>query len=421
MIRLKQIGKTINVFVNNTSYVLNDVDDFKQRQLYKCTVIYNKTGSQYILDKLLEIVKPSNRAQEELEQKLKAQRKKLKHEQKLIDPALKRHFTLKSNSIQIKGIDVDFPLEYLRVINESTQRGYDPKAIKNFLQLLALNPSKYIRDNLFEFFIANNFPITENGFIVALRRVHLYDENGPTKRGQNNAFSDEYREKILSAYGTVKAYKKSPSKYYLAENGRPTRTENGETLEQLYEKLDKKVERNTWYTDNHTRSFRWQLQTICDKPRGESIGHEDSNCSGGFFHLGSKDHVVKGYSYGNIILLCLVNPMNCTNIPHGQTWKFGTCEFFPVAEISEEDVHEIFQNPFDVIGTLDEAYERLDLFGIPVGVEFTLKESDKIEAINEKLKELRAQAELYHSKRDSLTIGEFLEFEKIIQERIIEL
>lgn len=407
MVKIKQIGKTLNVFVNGSTFSIENIDAELQQRIYKYAVLYNRTGNEYAKARLLELVDKKTTQAEAERMKLRAEKKRLEHQQTTIHPSLSKYFRVKDNALQIKGIDINFPLSYVKVLNDTVAKGYNPIAVKNFLQLLALNPSKYIRDNLFDFFVANHFPITENGYIGALRRVWLKSDAG--------VVVDRKREQILSAYNIVKVRKKSPAKFYLGEDGKPTQTPNGKTLEELKSELGE-ASTTTWYTDNYTKTFRWQLQTVCDKPRGESVGHEDSNCSGGFFHLGSKDHVLRNPGYGNVILLCLVNPMNCTNIPHGQTWKFGTCEFFPVAEIDEKEVEEIFQNPFDVIGTIDEAYERLEFFNIPVGVEFTISENARIIAINKKLLELREQTSWFGGQ-----VTEFGELEKIVQQRVIEI
>lgn len=418
MVRIKEIGGTLNVFINGTPYSLENVESAEKKLIYKYGVLFNKLQAPHLLTKLIGIVDKKQSELTKQEDALKVEKKRLEHYHSKLDYSVRKHFSIRKGALRIRGLDIDFPINYLEVINRASDKGYNLEAIKNFLQLLALNPSKYIRDNLFDFFIANNFPITENGYIVALRRVWLYGAKGRIGADERTRFSQTERESILSAYALVKARKKSPSNFYLSTDSKPTTVPNGRTLQELKEDLESQlVSSDQWYTDNYTKSFKWYLQTICDKPRGEAVGHENSDCSGGFFHLGSKDHVLQGTSYGNIILLCLVNPTNCTNIPQGQTWKFGTCEFFPVAEISENDVQEIFKNPFDVLGTIDEDYERLDLFDIPVGVEFTITENAKLKALAKKLAELKESINLYND----IPATDFKELSKLVEGRIIEI
>lgn len=401
MVRIKQVGKNVNVYVDGKTYTLVSPSKELELQAFRYAMLANMNGSEYAKNQLLKLIDQDKAKKEKQLSEVKTEKKKVENKIKTIEKgslsaALKPYFTHKNGALQIKGINIDFPAEYIKILDNCVVKGYKVEAMKNFLQLLALNPSKYIRDNIFQFLVNQKFPITDNGYIVSLRRVHKLTETDNS---------------VKEAYTTVKKRKKNPNKYYL-KDGKITSLPNGKSIGELI------VQEQNFYTDNHTKKFRWKLKDICVIPRINTVGSEDSQCGTGL-HFGSDKYVVSNKWLGDTIVLGLINPSKLVNIPPSQSYKLMVEEAYFVSEVDESEVKSIFTDPFKVVGTLDKEYEKLDMLGeLGEGVEFNhihLNLAEQLEAARLRLEEIRTSAKLYN------TVTEFSELEKIVQSRITNL
>lgn len=401
MIKIKQVGKNVNVYVDGKIYTLVSPSTEVELQLFRYATLANQNGSEYAKSQLMKLIDQDKNKKDKQLAEVKAEKKKVENKIKTIEKgslpsSLKTHFTHKNGALQIKGINIDFPAAYIQILEKCVVKGYKVEAMKNFLQLLALNPSKYIRDNIFEFLVKQKFPITDNGYIVSLRRVHKVTDGA---------------KGVKEAYATIKKRKKNPNKYYL-KDGKITSLPNGKSIGELF------TQEQTYYTDNHTRKFLWKLKDVCVVPRINTLGSEDSQCGTGI-HWGCPNYVLGNQWLGDTIVLGLISPSKLVNIPPNQSYKLMVEEAYFVSEIDESEVNSIFTDPFKVVGTLDEEYEKLDLLKeLGEGVEFThahLDLKEQLQAAKNKLQEIRNSAKLYN------TVTEFSELEKIVQSRITKL
>ena len=433
---VKIVGKNTNIFYDGKQYTIVGASLEEERLIYKNAIFFNQNGSDTFLKRIFKLINSKDKNVLEKEEKLakaKAEKKLLEHKEKqdkhwYKDPKLtinEKGFKTKNGWLYIDKLPYKYPISYVEVVRNSIEKGYDLNAIKQFLNLLASNPNQYIRDNLFNFFIQNHFPITSRGYIVALRRVWKVDKSYHYS-GRDSNFeqyvietTSDSIETIISAYSLIKLRKKSPSKFYLSD-GKITSVPNEKgTIKELYDQV--KDSSNPNYTDNHTKTFKWTLKEPCSIPRNQTVGSENSEC-GKFLHLGSKNYVLTNNWLGNTILLCLVNPANCTNIPTGQFVKFGCCEFYPVAEINEEDVESIFEDPFKVVGSMDVTYEYtalgiqdLNPFNKTHGNRFN---TEQLSRVREYIKKLKSEQNQYQQSESNLSEEELL---KIVEQRYIEI
>lgn len=247
-----------------------------------------------------------------------------------------------STGIALKGFEaVPMPKLLVEKILEFTERRVSIQFLINFWYKCLANPNHIARTKLFDYLVGQNIIITPSGNFITYRMVKDSNRNG--------------------------------------------------------EKLD------NYYTDAHTYTMRYVPGTVCQIPRSECDEDGSKDCSKGL-HTGNprfiginvdksdKDTLGDGYKevtyspnkgrgyaggygtgydapaessnqsfsthFGNVPIICIVNPSNVVSVPDSDTRKMRSCEFYFVKTTTVEEVIALEAGDYLLF---DQDYESIDI------------------------------------------------------------
>ncbi len=252
-----------------------------------------------------------------------------------------------SGEVYLAGFNTPVPETLVNVIKEYHEDGYPIDAIINFWKLLMINPDKRIRTVLFDFIKTHDFVLTDSGYMLVYKAVAVVE----TKKED-----DTLKRYVFEQYTHVKTdWKCSPNKYMVYQNlGDDTfgiskrQTVDGwdaddknikvlGLLGDLNADMDKiEAETETTYTDKHTQKMVIKLGEPVKQKRKECDADFRNDCSNGL-HCGSTKYVSDFADDSDVILTCLVNPMNVVAIPEFDHSKMRVCEYFPIGIATYEN------------------------------------------------------------------------------------
>jgi hypothetical protein len=217
------------------------------------------------------------------------------------------------------------------------------EGLKMFWYWTALNPIESARNDLFNFIRKNDITITTNGLLAMYRKVVSVKE-------KEEGASKTLVEFISNSYTKVKKWKKAPKnyeiysrlgEYMLLESDRKSTDKNlywdrVGNLHVLYYDLDKLQGEQT-YTDNHTRTKDIKIGAIYKEDEDKIDLNNQRDCSNGL-HVGSKSFGFDGF--GDVGVLCLVNPMYVRSVPVSAVNKMRVSEMFIAGEMGIDEYVE---------------------------------------------------------------------------------
>lgn len=105
-------------------------------------------------------------------------------------------FTVVSGRITLKGDSTPIPQAIVKKLTELEKDGQDILPLIRFWRKLKNNPSQRSREQLYEFMLKNNVPLTEYGDLVLEKGVNMVDK-------QTELLLDNYSKKIDNSIGKV--------------------------------------------------------------------------------------------------------------------------------------------------------------------------------------------------------------------------
>ena len=235
---------------------------------------------------------------------------------------------LRGNSVYMLDIsEQSIPSDFVEKILEAEEEGNEAeiKKFKNFWTLVSLNPDSRVRNNLFWFIRKWDMKITEAGLIVAYRNADIKEES---------KYTTEFVKFIINSY--------YQEKYVKGSNPKEIAINNGETLEEIYNKIVNEGAGSPIYTDQHSHSTTIKLGQPVRMPREETDECQENSCSRGL-HTGAKGWLKNNY-FGAVGLQVLVNPANVVAVPTIDEYgKMRTCEYFPVALIDFDENGDVIE------------------------------------------------------------------------------
>lgn len=223
--------------------------------------------------------------------------------------------------------------------NCSEQEGLKSRyeALKMFWYWTALNPIESARNDLFNFIRKNDINITSTGLLMMYRRVVSVASSKADK---------VYIKFITDNYLKLKKWKKSPKKFTVGQSKDGTyalyvnkKSKNWRTignLAKLYAEL-RNVQTERTYTDNHTKRKDIKIGAVYKEDEGKIDLDNTKDCSNGL-HVGSRSFGFGGF--GDVGVLCLVNPMYVRSVPVSETNKMRVSEMFVVGEMELKEYSE---------------------------------------------------------------------------------
>ena len=257
------------------------------------------------------------------------------------------YIEIRGNSAYIPSIsELTVPQDFVEAILKAEQDGDDEtlQSYLNYWTLLSLNPDSRVRDNVFWFIKKWGIKITKNGMLVTYRNADFK---------KNGKYELDIVKKVTNDWIKVKGQKKSPKKYTYTDidsNNLPTVDaklvkcdDPAHSLDWMYSIInDTTVDKST-FTDHHSHTFTIKLGEPVSMPREETDSEQERQCSQGL-HQGAPGWLKQGY-YGDVGLVCLVNPSKIVAIPHADDYgKLRCCEYLPIAIAEYDENGDVIEN-----------------------------------------------------------------------------
>lgn len=254
-------------------------------------------------------------------------------------------FHTKNGSLYYAGIDLSVPRFLAKEFAATLDDKARFEALIKFWKLCSLNPNPQARQDLFKFLQGGRFTITSSGLFVGYRNVKVHQEGVDRK----------LEEFVTSAVVKVRGWKKNTKNYEVYQNTddndihfgkyemydmkKRSTTPEGNYIGNLYELASKGSE--TVYTDNYTGKFRIKIGEPVTMPREDCDPSSNSACSYGL-HIGNKSFLSSN-SFGNVGLVCLVNPYNVVSVPVYDNNKLRCCEYLPIGIAEYDDEGKLIE------------------------------------------------------------------------------
>lgn len=274
-------------------------------------------------------------------------------------------FIIKEDQVYYKGVDIPLPkiieLDFIRILeNIEYQCGDDYKddfnRLSYFWLKLSTSPTG-ANGSLLNFCEKNDVRLSKTGNVIVYRSVVRYENSLETTK--------EYSF-VKNWYNKIKEWKKSPANYTVFKvnnslitlsNSKPIKSEYElvGNLKELYLKGD--TSKGTQlYTSKHNKGkYSFPIPSLY-KMEGEDPDPNLGNCNSGGLHVGSVDF---GYSsFGDVPVVCLVNPAKAIYVPAYDDSKFRTTEMYIVGVNPNE--HRVHIDE-EFIEEADELYNDITL------------------------------------------------------------
>lgn len=280
----------------------------------------------------------------------------IKDNQKLYAIAKLPNFEVKKAQAFYTGSDIPLPESLLNLILKWIKEGKDITSLVNFWGWCCLNPNPRSRDSYFDHIKASkNFIITRNGLVVMYRRVKI------KKHGSTTAISNHVSEiyfKLLSENNDPNEFimVHKGDKYEAVKKGNNKvgykRAYNGKSVNNLYGDYLNDPGKTIYTcarTGDATHGTHIEIGKPVTMPRNLCDDNPDASCSRGL-HVGDIHFVGTGYhgsenphnaGFGDVLLACLINPMNVVSVPRYDNRKIRVCEYFPFAVVTNKGLASI--------------------------------------------------------------------------------
>jgi hypothetical protein len=277
-------------------------------------------------EKVKEELKTKTLATKKLvKKKLEITKQELKTKKKVIN-SIAELVTVKSGDVALKGYEeIIMPTQLVEKIKEVAANNQDYQPFIKFWKLCLLNPNVVARGKFFDYLLGHNLMVTPNGYVVTYRMVKSTDRK--TADGRPIYTSNHTKKEDYIIGESYRLDRKNCD-----DNGKQDCSQGLHTGSPAFIgiMLDNKL--NTDEGTGHlgdgygikyvtTKAAHPQSYgTGYDRPTQVSTPQKFDN------------------SFGNVAVICLVNPMNVVAIPESDTRKMRSCELFFAKVTSPEEV-----------------------------------------------------------------------------------
>lgn len=275
----------------------------------------------------------------------------------------------------LKGFKSDLPDVVVKKFVQLINAGEDFSHLIKFWQMNLLNPNEEARRGLYKYITKQKLIVTNEGYFVTFRRLHIREKGKPVK-GTTSTWTEDQLTIINEFDIKVKRWKKAKRAFevYKTKEGNLILSEikNHESNSKLHTfigtlydvlegiKIDQSkevVEDETIYTDAHTRSMVIRIGQPVRQDRSKCNENSKVECSFGL-HVGTPTYVGSGTKgLGDVIVACLVNPMHVISVPYSDAHKMRTCEYLPFKILTLDELKN-----FDIINIskYEQSYKSIE-------------------------------------------------------------
>lgn len=319
-----KIGKTITVYTNGRMYKKSFGTEEMADEIYR-TVLENKDMSfEQFKSSLLPYFNERTRTAMECGLEL----------------------DINTGNIYLPGYYTPMPRDLVDIFEEYHAKNYPLEAVRNFWQLLMLNPIPKVREDAFKFIKTHDLVISKNGYLIVYKGVDIFEEE------ENDLLAF-----VTNKYLHVKKHwKTNPARYCVYKDGEEYKLTKEDTyakweknadtdlngyeyvgnLKKLFEDIEysnlskEDKENTTIYTDYHTHTFRIKVGEPVRQDMAVCDPDPNVSCSYGL-HVGATSYVENFVRTNGAVLVCYVNPANIIAVPESDNSKMRVSEYFPFA------------------------------------------------------------------------------------------
>lgn len=237
---------------------------------------------------------------------------------------------------------IPMPKLLIQKIEEFADRGVSIQFLINFWYKCLANPNHIARTKLFDYLLGQNLIITESGNIVTYRMMKDVGSDGKKLHGY---YTDAHTQTMKYVPGTVCAIPRSECD----EDGsrdcsKGLHTGNPKFIGINVEKSDK-----NGLGDGYNTGVTYEVSDKGGYAGGYGTGYTRP-----------KQNVEKRFdhTFGNVPVICIVNPSNVVSVPNSDTRKMRSCEFYFVKVTTAEEVVALEAGDYLLF---DQDYEKIEL------------------------------------------------------------
>jgi hypothetical protein len=415
LIKAKRIGKNFNVVIEEQKYT-KVVESEEGKQLMEVVKTYNekleKTKSDLTVKKLYKQFlkevgfedKKEEKEKKELEVKgeKKSIKRKIKEvinlisfDRKKLNKLPKDVFTIdENNNVYVTGFNHIVPNMLVDRFINFIDKKISIQPLLNFWYKCLLNPNDVARAKLFDYLMHHRIIITPHGNFVTYRMVKDHTRDG----------------------------EKLPDGHYTDAHSYTMDYEIGK----IY-RLNRKTECDEDGSRDCSRGLHTGSPAFIGIELGDGYnkGEVKTKSQGGNYGTGYDHPTTTKFdsTFGNIAVICLVNPQHVVSIPNSNTRKMRSCEIY-IAKLTtpEEVLNHLVDEDYNIFDDEYSAIQEKELKELLKDKKLIdyIKDSDnltskKLENLKKKLEDLTIHNDLINNK---LSPQEVI---NIIKNRIVKL
>ena len=429
-IKMRQVGRNLNVSIGKLVVtktgikeelepIKNDIERYNKIK-DKSTSVALKL-QQKIINILQAKLVAKEKEVEEVKNKVKIEKKVVKHEVKdqkveilaeqkrksakkieLSKILPKEIFTIKKNGNVIKtGFDIELPDLLVDRIVEFIKAKQLIKPLLNFWDWCLLNPNHIARTKLFDYLARHQLIVTPHGHFVTYRMVKSTDTSDET-----GIYVDAHTGKFNHEIGKVsKMDRKDCDEDGGNDCSKGLHTGSASFIGiELGEGYDKgtKIVKTKVQGGNYGTGYGHQSETYKEVPQ------KFNN------------------SFGNQAVICLVNPMHVVSVPDSDTRKMRSCQLYIAKKTTpEEVVSHLVEKDYWTFDSDYMAYQQeeiKEMLKLAKLTEFVKSKTSIEDVAKLKLKELDKKLKSLQISGDNISPDlDIAQFSNLIRNRITKL
>lgn len=261
---------------------------------------------------------------------------------------------------------------------------FSEKGKRNFFKNLAQNPNANSRRMLFKFVVKNKLSITDEGFVIGLKKVnyskntvvqnfskYLFEQNSFLKKNllskeeydsievgrfaeKNSKKVDEYAKQLSDFIKRSNFLKEKEKKKYVTFDKKNESFVFSNSKKDLdYKELLSIADSDKFhYTDVHSGTTLISIGKITRMKRVDCDDNEEQDCSSGL-HIGSYKYV-KSFG-GNRTLVCLFNPRDAVSVPSYDSTKIRVSAYMPILALTNDEFEKYnTKEDFNLVNIISE-------------------------------------------------------------------
>lgn len=375
MIKFRQIGKLLMAVIQGKSVTISGEENVKE--VTKLITQYNSNQDPKTMEAIEDVAnKEKNKDIKQINDEVSVvedQKKQLdadgivskeKTKSNIVEELLKtgvnsEYFILSDKgNLQLKDQPYDIPRPLAIEFAERQSEGKTFDHLISFWKLLLLCPNANARNDAFKYLTKQGMTITKQGYFLTYRRLHL-----KTEINESTSLIEPVKSDVTVPISVIKEFKDKAKKWkqstkacFIVVNGKGFKMVLKNKLKPENENLgsvfsftqssdgaivSKKgtdvIKKRRIFTDDRTRTFEVEVGKPCQMSRIDCNENGAVECSRGL-HVGTPKYVRGNSWLGNVIVVCLINPMHIVSVPYADAHKMRVSEYWPIKEISESEI-----------------------------------------------------------------------------------